>query len=155
MPAILMRIPLALWVRRTVEKMNARHQDDAEAWSRSWLQTYRELGGTSQASGTKGCPRSAAYGLWRLGRIARSGQPFRDMSLVRVNTEFGKNATYAVLALDLLEQGWNVEDSEGLWAEVRRLYAEKLHETPAESQQRAVKVARILFAEGETMSGPH
>lgn len=154
MPALLLKIPLVPWVRKTIEKMSAIAQDDRQTWSRAWLQAYVELGGTSENSGSKACPRSAAYGLWRLGRIAGSGKPFQNWPIERVREELGKNAAYAVLALDLLEVGWQPKDIESLWIEVRRLYRQKLADTPARTQQGAVKVASILFSEGQIVSRP-
>ncbi|NVM56556.1 MAG: hypothetical protein HWN51_00330 [Desulfobacterales bacterium] len=154
MPAVLFKIPLVPWVRKTVEKMSAIDQDDSQTWNRFWLQAYVELGGISENSGSKVCPKSAAYGLWRLGRIAGSGKPFQNWPIGRVKEELGKNVAYAVLALDLLEVGWGPEDIESLWIEVRRLYRQKLADTPARTQQGAVKVASILFSEGQIVSKP-
>ena len=154
MPAVLFRIPLVLWVRKTMEKMNAIGQGDSDTWNRFWLRTYTELGGASENSGSKGCPRSAAYGLWRLGRIVGSGKPFQNWSIRKVKERLGKNAAYAVLALDLLEVGWEAKDIEGLWIEVRRLYQQELDETPARTQQGAITVASVLFSEGQIVSKP-
>ncbi len=151
MSAKLFKIPLVRWVRATIDKMNASERDDIEHWKSYWLWTYAELGGQA-TSGSKGCPQYAAFGLWRLGRIVDSGRPLQNWSLQKINAELGKNATYAFLALNLLETGWGIEDKESLWSEVRKQYLKLFREPPAESQQGAVKVATVLFAEGQIVS---
>ena len=152
MRTVLSKVPLVPWVRKTIEKMNAIGKDDSKTWSRFWLQVYSELGGTSENSGLKGCSKSAAYALWRLGRIAGSKRLFENWTIEQVQEEFGKNAVYAILTLDLLETGWEPRDLKSLWAEVKRLYGEKLSQAPALSEQGAVKVATILFSEGQIVS---
>ncbi|WNM56382.1 DUF6979 family protein [Candidatus Nitrospira allomarina] len=104
MAEVLYKIPLTRWVRGTMERNNAVGNDDMETWSKFWLKTYKDLGGNSDNSGSKECPKYAAYGLWRLGRISNSGKGFQNWTLERINEKLGKNATYAVFALDLLER---------------------------------------------------
>ena len=160
MPAVLFNIPLVRWVRRTIERMNTAGKDDFETWSNYWFQTYKDLDGQSDSSGSKECPKHAAYGLWRLGRISNSGKTFQNWTLERANEELGKNAVYALLALSLLERKRCQKDTEGhwskaeLWAKVQELYQEKLGEPPPQSEQGAIKIAMGLFAEGQTLSNP-
>lgn len=152
MSACLFKVQLVPWVRATIQKMNAERKSDFASWSEFWLETYFELGGTKKSSGSKQCPQHAAYPLWQLGRISGSGRPTQDRTLQEVNREFGKNAAYAILALNLLEAGWPSEDTDTLWSEVKRLYRQNLSEPPAQSQQGAVTIVSILFAEGQIVS---
>ena len=160
MPAVLFNIPLVRWVQRTIERMNAVGKDDFETWSNYWFRTYKDLGGQSDSSGSKECPKHAAYGLWCLGRISNCGKTFQNWTLDRVNKELGKNAAYAVLALELLERKRGDKDTVGfwskaeLWAIVQELYQVKIGEPPAQSEQGAVKIALGLFMESQTDSGP-
>lgn len=153
MPTVLFNIPLLRWVRRTIERMNAAGKDDFETWSEYWFQIYKDLGGTSDNSGSKECPKHAAYALWRLGRISNSGKTFQNWSLERVNTELGKNGAYAVLALDLLESKRDWSKTE-LWAKVQESYQHQLGEPPAKSEQGAIRISLGLFTEGQIVSGP-
>lgn len=153
MSTVLFNISLVRWVRGTIERMNAAGKDDIESWCNYWFQTYKDLGGTSDTSGSKGCPQHAAYGLWRLGRISNSGMPFQNWTLERVNKELGKNAAYAVLALELLESkhGWSKTD---LWSRVQESYQQKIGEQSAKSEQGAIKISFGLFTEGQIVSRP-
>ncbi len=151
MPTVLFNIPLVHWVQRTIERMNAAGKDDFETWSNYWFQTYRELGGTSDNSGSKECPKHAAYGLWRLGRISNSGKAFQNWTLERVNKEFGKNAAYAVLALNLLESKRDCSKTE-LWSKVQESYCQKIGGPSANSEQGAIRISLGLFSEGQNVS---
>jgi len=152
---LLFKIPLVLWVIGTIKKMKKAGKDDFKTWSNYWFRTYKDLGGKSDSSGSKGCPKYATYGLWRLGHISKSGKPFQNWALERVNEELGKNAAYAVLALDLLERKRSEKYTESkLWAEVQEQYQKKFGESPAKSEQGAIKIARGLFEEGQTLSRP-
>jgi hypothetical protein len=153
MAGVLFGIPLTRWVRGTIEKMNGAGSRDVSNWSTCWLKTYRELGGKSQESGSKGCPRHAAYGLWRLGRIKETTVPYQRMAINQINQEYGKNAAYAVLALDLLEKGKLADSKADLWRQVQDLYRIRVHEEPATSQQGAVTVALTLFEEKQIVTG--
>jgi hypothetical protein len=101
----------------------------------------------------------AAYGLWHLGRISNSGKTFQNWTLEIVNEELGKNAVYAVLALDLLEGKCNEKESEGdrskaeLWAEVQELYQQKLGEPPAQREQGAIKIALAFLQKDRLCQG--
>ena len=151
MPTILFNIPLVHWVQRTIEQMNATGKDDFQTWSKYWFQTYKDLGGISDESGSKKCPQHAAYGLWRLGRISNSGKAFQNWTLERINEELGKNAAYAVLALDLLESksGWSKTE---LWSKVQESYQQKIGKPSAKSEQGAIGISLGLFTEGQIVS---
>ena len=151
MSTVLFNIPLVSWIQRTIERMNAAGKDDIGTWSNYWFQTYKDLGGTSDNSGSKGCPMHAAYGLWRLGRISNSGKAFQNWSLERVNQELGKNAAYAVLALDLLDRKGDWSKTE-LWSKVQESYQQKIGEPSAISEQGAIKISLGLFTEGLIVS---
>lgn len=154
MPAVLFYIPLVDWVQQTIRQMNAAGRDDFKTWSNYWLKTYVDLGGTNVInSGPKGCPKHAAYGLWSLGRIANGGRAFQNWTIGKINRELGKNAAYAVLALDLLEMKHNWSQTE-LWSKVQESYQRKLGEPPAQSEQGAIKIAFGLFKEGILVSRP-
>ncbi len=149
MPGVLFKIPLTLWVRGTIEKMNRFGKRDIQNWSQYWLETYKELGGRSNESGSKGCPQHAAYGLWRLGRIKEASIPYQHQTISLINQEYGKNAVYAILALDILEKHQAARDDASLWRQVQNLYKKIIHEEPAKSQQGAITVAVTLFEDGQ------
>tara|TARA_B100000315_G_scaffold27706_1_gene23666 strand:+ start:1166 stop:1591 length:426 start_codon:yes stop_codon:yes gene_type:complete len=140
--------------------MNAAGKDDRETWDNHWFTTYKDLGGQSDSSGSKICPKRAAYGIWCLGRISNSGRTFENWTLESVRKELGKNAVYAVLALDLLEMKRGRRGTEGdwsnaeLWAKVQETYQKKLGELTAHKQEGAVTIALGLFTEGQTLSRP-
>lgn len=142
----LFSIPLALWFRKTVEKMESSNVDDSSSWKTFWIETYSELGGEN-SSGTKGCPRLAAFGLWYLGRIVINERPFKKWSIKKIDKELGKNVAYAVIALDLLEQGKGARHKGEFWGKIRYLYNQETGIEAAKSEQGAVRVATILFNE--------
>jgi len=101
-PSRLYGIPITEWVLRTSAKMNTpRSSNERSTWALAWYETYQELGGRNKASGTKGCPRAAAYGLWFLGRLPHSSRPHLDWPVLHVTEELGRNAAYAVIAANL------------------------------------------------------
>jgi len=148
----LFKIPLTKWIRGTIDKMNKYGKNDLQSWSYYWFETYKELGGQSKESGTKGCPQHAAYGLWRLGHIKGTNNPYQQKPIHHIIREFGKNAAYAVLALDLLEAQKVARDNTVLWIQVKDQYREAVHEEPAKSQQGAITVVAILFQEGQIVT---
>lgn len=133
------------WVQRTIEKMQAVGADDKQMWDRFWLETYFELGGKSRATGSKGCPKAAAYGLWYLGRISGSERPRQNWSIEKIREHLGKNAAYAVLAITLLDDK-NTRSGQALWQEVQRLYQRKLMEKPADSEQGEIVLTKLLYS---------
>ena len=152
MEEVLFKVPLTRWIRKTIDKMNISRKRDIKSWSVYWFETYKSLGGQSDESGNKGCPQHAAYGLWQLGRIKDSNIPYQHMSISSINNTYGKNATYAVFAIDLLEKGKAARNEAMLWTQVQELYRKTFHEEPAKSQQGAIKVALTLFVEGQIVT---
>lgn len=148
MPAVLFKIPLTRWVLGTIDKMNTFGNDDFQSWSQAWLQMYKELGGKSDETGSKQCPKHAAFALWQLGRIKNTAKPFQNLSLASIYEQYGKNAVYSVLSLELLVSKQASQDTTLLWSQVQELYRRKMREEPAVSQQGAVTIAKILFDEG-------
>jgi hypothetical protein len=149
---VLHKIPVTPWVLGTVEKMHQAGTSEVTAWNRYWLQTYRELGGQSHQSGSKGCPRAAAYGLWMLGRLRGGGRATQVWTVDRVKRELGKNAAYAVIAADLLAQGATTSLGE-LWPIVQAQYTAHTSDEPAGSEQGEVKMVIALFCE-QQLIGP-
>jgi len=147
MTQVLFRIPLSDWVFLTIEKMDMRNATDRQSWEESWVATYFELGGISKSVSKKPCPLAASYGLWRSGRIVNGGVPRRSWTIRQVREEWGKNATYAHIALELLEQGFDSTNRSSLWRAVQDRFRSELHEEPAASEQGAVKIAVALFQE--------
>jgi len=86
-----------------------------------------------------------------LGRISNSGKAFQNWTLERVNKEFGKNAAYAVLALDLLESKRDWSKTE-LWSKVQESYRQKIGGPSANSEQGAIRISLGLFSEGQNVS---
>lgn len=152
MTIIYNKIPVKLWVRGTIDKMDRFSKTDIDSWGNYWLSTYFELGGLSRASGSKGCPLHAAYGLWRLGRIERTNIPYSRKPITEIKEVYGKNVAYAVIALEILEKNQAAITNEGLWAQVQTAYKNLVHEMPANSKQGAVDIARGLFVEDEIVS---
>lgn len=146
-PGRLNGIPITGWVLGTIAKMTRERPDDRTAWARCWYRTYRELGGRSQATGSKGCPRAAAYGLWVLGRIPQSGRPRLNWPVSRVFEELGRNAAYAVIAADLSKSG-PAQSVQDMWPAVRLEFRRHSGEEAAISEQGEVRMALALRAEG-------
>ena len=132
--------------------MNGSGMQDSQSWNTFWYKTYEEKGGQSEESGTKGCPKHAAYGLWRLGRIKETNIPYQHQAINSINQEYGKNAVYAILALDLLEKHQDSRNKTNLWNQVREQYKNAFHEEPAISQQGAITVVVTLFEEGQIVT---
>jgi hypothetical protein len=142
-------------IQKTIEKMNAVGKDDIETWNECWFQTYKDLGGQSHNSGTKACPKHAAYGLWYLGRITNGGKAFRSWTIEKVNQELGKNAAYAVLALEILtREPEMIYFQSDLWSQVQRLYLQKIGEPAALSQQGQMTIILGLFTEKLIVANP-
>jgi hypothetical protein len=121
-------------------------KESPQDWGRFWLETYKGLGGLKENCGSKGCPRAAAYGLWRLGRIKGSGMPLKLWTVPKVNQDLGKNAAYAVIATELLST--NDMSIVELWPLVKERYERDTGEIPAKSEQGEIKIVVALFREG-------
>ena len=145
--AIYLSMPLTKWVQGTIAKMTAARTTQLKDWSRYWIQTYMELGGTScehlttnPGSGDKRCPMHAAYGLWRLGRI-KGSEKLANFTLQEVDQRYGPNAAYAVLVLDLLEndQAASHWTHHQIWSSVSDSYQRQLGRQPALTRQGALR----------------
>ncbi|QSJ17902.1 hypothetical protein JYQ62_03300 [Nostoc sp. UHCC 0702] len=145
MSDLLFRIPIVPWVQETMQKMNVYENEALEIWSDYWYDTYKQLGGKSKNSGTKGCPRCAAYGLWYLGRLVDSVQTYKGWEITKIKHELGKNAAYTVLSLEILQQQVGNTNTQALWSSVRELYQQRLNEEAAKSEQGQIKIALALF----------
>jgi hypothetical protein len=146
LPSVLNKIPVTQWVLDTATKMQAAGTKEVSDWNRFWLQTYQALGGESDESGSKGCPRAGAYALWFLGRLRAGKRPLQPMTVARINEVLGKNAAYVVIAADLLEGG-APESLDSLWESVRAQYKMHTGEEPAESEQGEIRLVVALFRE--------
>ena len=135
-------IPVARWVGGTIQKMVRARTVERRDWARFWFDTYRELGGTSRTSGTKGCPRSAAYGLWFLGRVAGADRPRLCWPLQRVMDELGRNAAYAILAMDFASEARG--ELTQTWQQVQQEFRKSTGKEPARSEQGEVRLALAL-----------
>ncbi|MBD2495245.1 DUF6979 family protein [Nostoc sp. FACHB-280] len=145
----LLRLPTIPWVTQTIKKMNVHSNESPKIWKKiwreCWYETYIKLGGEREYSGTKPCPMCAAYGLWYLGRVVDSVQTCKDWEITRINHELGKNVAYAVLSLEILQQQGGNTTREVLWADVRKLYQQRLNEEAAKSEQGQIKITLALF----------
>lgn len=87
------------WIKATIQKAQC-----GSDWDKAWIEAYVELGGSSENSGNKSCPKNAARVLYETGRIKNSGQAFVDISLPYVWQYDSKNGVYALLAIDELQK---------------------------------------------------
>jgi len=152
MTRLLFRVPISRWVLATAQAMDAAHTTDAAAWRAHWAESYTALGGHT-TSGTKGCPRSAAYALWYLGWLKGAMRPHQDWPSARIHRRLGKNAAYAVIAARLLTRGTVAPFHSSLWPRVRDEFRRQTGESAANSDQGAAKVALLLFLDG-SLVGP-
>ena len=144
---VLCKIPVSNWVGGAVEKMRRDDTESVSNWNRYWLETYFDLGGTSKESSRKGCPKAAAYGLWFLGRLKNSGRNTLDLTVEEVNLQLGKNAAYALIAVDLLQNGAS-RSAKSLWPLVQHRYMELTGTAAARSEQGEIRLVVALFGEG-------
>lgn len=155
MSTVFLNMRLKDWVQLTARRMDEASKEDTEYWRANWSNSYYELGGKNQSSSIKGCPMHAAYGLWFLGRIRGSKRPILNWDLRKIDEKLGKNAAYAILALQYLQgtrgsvvrvENWTRAK---LWAEVQKAYKQELRKKPAQSEQGAIGIVLGLFREGE------
>ena len=132
---------------RTAEKMQVNSSDEKQRWNEYWLEAYFSLGGTKSNTGSKPCPKAAAYGLWYLGRIVGSNRTKLKWSIEQIRKHLGKNAAYAEMAIGLLEQK-DYGSVHALWQEVQFLYQQKLSEKPAHSEQGEIALTMLLYKAG-------
>ncbi len=140
-------IDLAEWLLRSVAKADEEGRSDSRTWATCWEESYRELGGCKVSVGRKPCSKNAAYGLWLLGRIKGTGRAWQNISVCDVNREMGKNAAYAVIAVDVLADGTN-RNTRQLWEQVKHLYAAVTGELPAINQQGQISLVLALARRG-------
>ena len=144
---VLYGLPVSEWVLRTALAMEATHATDTSTWAKHWANSYSALGGRS-SSGSKGCPRSAAYALWYLGWLKGSTRPPLDWPIQRIAGDLGKNAAYAVIAARLLTGQGFAQPHSALWRRVRQEFRRETGHQAAHSEQGAAKVAVGLFMDG-------
>lgn len=146
-------VPLPLWVSKTAAKMEASRVTDDASWSRYWVDTYFSLGGRSDSTGRKCCPKKAAYALWYLGWLKASPRPSLNWPLGQIRDELGKKAAYAAIAVRLLSRGSAAKPRSELWQSVRREFQRETGESAAKSEQGAVTIAVGLLQHGN-LRGP-
>jgi hypothetical protein len=150
---VLNRIQVTPWVLGTAEKMQKAGTEAVRDWNRYWLETYRELGGRSDQSGSKGCPRAAAYALRFLGRLRGGGRALRSWAVPQVNRELGKNAAYVAIAAESLTQG-DAPAADRLWPFVQARYEDETGQEAAVSEQGEIKLVVALFRDNQLIRPP-
>ena len=123
-----LKIDLPKWIEGTITK-----HEHGQAWNFAWFETYKELGGKSDDSGKKGCPKAAAKTLYELGRIVGHGTA-RDIPLKQVVREHSKNGAYAIAAIELLNKDPEL-NSNTLLARIQQRIRSESGEEPAASNQ--------------------
>ena len=133
-----------LWelINGTIAKVNA--ECIKREWDGAWFKTYKELGGRSQNYGKKGCPKNAAFCLFKLGRIKGSNMPLETLSDQDVLDKYGKNGVYAKMAIEILQAEPSL-NLNSLWKKVQDKYRKEIGKKPAQSNQGAATVAFKLF----------
>lgn len=137
------RIPVTPWVTGTIERVLRSGRDDPQTWNDCWYDTYTALGGSSQESGKKGCPRAAARGLWLLGRVRDGKRPAVSLTTAEVYRQLGKNAAYAAITADLLATKLN-QSAAMLWPLVQHEFTRCTGAPPAGSEQGEVRLVVAL-----------
>ena len=138
---IFLAVDLRAWVYGTIDKVRG-----GRDWGPAWWETYKEIGGRSRSSGTKGCPVAAARTLYEFGRIRDCGQAYRDCDL-REMWERSRNGTYAMLAIRLLGENSELGKAE-LWARIQTAVRRELDAEPAVSNQGGPTLAFQLWHQG-------
>ena len=128
------KVDLEKWVDGTIEK-----HENGESWNHAWFATYCNIGGQSEQSGEKACPKVAANTLYRFGRIKNSGVRFKPCERSRVWPCY-KNGTYAILATRMLRDDRDLSKA-SLWKEVRRAVLVLGNDELAGSDQGASRLA--------------
>ena len=137
-----LKLNLWEWINGAIDKVNA--ECLKKEWNDAWFKTYKELGGESQNSGEKGCPKNAAYFLFKFGRIKGSNMPLKTPSDQDVLDKYGKNGVYAKMAIDILQAEPSL-NLNSLWKKVQDKYRKEIGKKPAQSNQGAATVAFKLF----------
>jgi hypothetical protein len=136
-------IPIDEWVSGTVKRMDKTGRDDSSAWNRCWAEEYFALDGKSESVSTKPCPRAAARALWLLGRLSFGKRKFQAPSLVDVNHTLGKNATYALIAVDLLAKNHELTAPE-LWPAIQSRFLKAIGKSTAYSEKGFFMIVFLL-----------
>lgn len=123
-----LKVDLPKWIEGTVSKY-----ERGQEWNSAWFETYKELGGKSDESGKKGCPRAAAKTLYELGRIIGHGTA-RNLPLSQVVRKHSKNGAYAIAAIELLNKEPAL-DLTTLWSRIQQRIRTESGEEPAASNQ--------------------
>ena len=137
-----LKINLWDWIRGTIDKIHEPYAK--EKWNKAWVDTYKELGGKSQESGKKGCPKRAAYCLFMMGRIKESKKPFESLTYKDIRDKYGINGAYAMMAINILKDDQSLSLN-SLWKKVQDKYIEEIGENPAKSNQGAATIVFKLF----------
>ena len=135
---IYMKIDLEKWVYGTIDKYRR-----GQPWNDAWLATYRELGGQSNNSGQKGCPRAAAETLYEFGRLKNTDRPFKRYDISE-QWHRRKNGTYAIIAIRLLRHNTTLSLTE-LWSEIKKTVRATTGDKPARSNQGGPTLAYQLW----------
>ena len=137
-----LNVNIEKWIYGTIDKV----QCDWE-WNEAWKKTYWEIGGQSEESAIKNCPKNGAKTLYELGRIINSKFAYQDVTPQYVRNNHGKNGVYSFLALRILSEseGKSQIELSDLWDNVKRDYLEELDEEPANSNNGATTVAYKLW----------
>ena len=136
--AIFMKVDLEKWVYGTIDK----HRK-GQPWNDAWLSTYREIGGQSNHSGQKGCPRAAAETLYEFGRLKNTDRPFKRYDISEL-WHRRRNGTYAIIAIRLLRYNPNLSLTD-LWSKIKRTVRAKTGDEPARSNQGGPTLAYQLW----------
>jgi hypothetical protein len=100
------------------------------------------------SSGDKECPMHAAWGLWRLQRIKpASKSPAIHASLNSIDSSYGCNAVYAVIAADRLltdPDAASISETR-FWVEIRIEFKNVNGRDAAKSNQGSLTITRALF----------
>ena len=132
------KISLKDWVLGTIKKV-----ERGAKWNCAWLKTYFELGGKSESSGSKPCPKKGAETLYLLGRIKGFGC-FQNPGLRDIREGYSKNGAYAILALEYIQRDPDISLSE-LWSKIQERIRLELNEEPADNDQDSPRVAYKLW----------
>ena len=137
-----LKLNLWEWINGTIAKVKA--ECIKREWDAAWLKTYKELGGKSQKSGKKGCPKNAAFCLFKLDRIKESNMHFETLTYQEIQAQYGPNGVYAIMAIEFLQADPSL-NLNSLWKKVQDKYRKEIMKTPAKSNQGAATVAFKLF----------
>lgn len=151
MRSMLYKVPISAWLSGAAHAMDTANATSKAAWRKHWADSYRALGGSSSC-GNKGCPRSAAYALWYMGWFKGSTRPLLEWPVQRIRPRLGKNAAYAAIAARLLAREGFAGSHGALWRLVQQEFRCEIEESPAQSDQGAVKLALGLFLDGTLLS---